>query len=217
MRELIVVRHGETAQNAAGLFTQGMLAHPLTDAGREEAAAAARLIRAHDWQPEHLVSSPLQRCVETAEILRTSLGLPAAREDTAFTEIDPGALTGLSWKEIHEAHPKLAARPANEWRGFAEFGGESQESMFSRVAAGLDALPEDAHVLLVTHGGVFKAILASLLGLSSDYFLGLRTGSCMRLARKKRGASDLMALTHLMHAGEWAAANAQQISKGTTK
>jgi len=211
------VRHGETAQNAAGLFTQGMLAHPLTENGREEASAAARLIRAHDWQPEHLVTSPLQRCVETAEIVRTTLGLSAATRDPAFTEIDPGALTGLSWQEIYEAHPELAARPANEWRGFAEFHGESQESLFSRVAAGLDALPEDARVLLVTHGGVFKAILAHLLGLSSDYFLGLRTGSCMRLAKKRRGASEVMAWTHLMHAGEWAAANARQITEGTNQ
>ena len=210
MRELIVVRHGQTAQNAAGLFTQGMLAHPLTEIGREEAASAGRMIRAHDWQPEHLVTSPLQRCVETAEILRTSLGLSAATQDPAFTEIDPGALTGLSWQEIYEAHPKLAARPANQWRGFAEFGGESQESLFTRVAAGLDALPEDARVLLVTHGGVFKAVLAHLLDFPSDYFLGLRPGTCLRLAQKRRGASEVMALTHLMHASEWAAA------KGTT-
>ncbi|MEE8106398.1 MAG: histidine phosphatase family protein [Planctomycetota bacterium] len=210
MRELIVVRHGETAQNAAGLFTQGMLAHPLTEIGREEAAAAARLIRSHGWQAERLITSPLRRCMETAEILQVSLGLPAATQDPAFTEIDPGSLTGLSWKEIEAAHPKLAARPANTWRGFAEFGGESQESMFARVAAGLDAFPNDARVLLVTHGGVFKAILAHLLDLSSDYFLGLRPGSCLRLALKRRGASEVMALTHLMHASEWAAA------RGTT-
>jgi broad specificity phosphatase PhoE len=181
VRELIVVRHGETEGNVAGI-AQGRLPYPLTARGRAQAEAAARLIERLGWRPTHCITSPLARCVETAAVLTARLGADDARPVEAFTEIDCGAAEGM------------AATPTAT--GFEEFGGESHTALFARVGTGLDALPPDGRILLVTHGGVFKAILHHLLAFRG--WLGLRCGSCMRLERR----GERFAFTHFLHPEE---------------
>ena len=181
MNELIVVRHGETEGNVAGI-AQGRRPYPLTERGRAQARAAAELIARLGWQPTHWVTSPLVRCVETAAILTDRLGAAPARAVEAFTEIDCGEAEGRTFP----------ARPF----GFAAYGGESGEALFARVAAGLDALPEGEAVAIVTHGGVFKAIVHQLLSFRG--WLGLRCGTCMRLERK----GESWSFTHFLHPEE---------------
>jgi len=200
MRELIVLRHGESEGNAAGLV-QGRRPYPLTDAGREQASCAAGMLRALEWQPTYVVTSPLVRCVQTAGIVQERLGLPDAVKQDAFTEIDCGRATGHTFAEMRETHPGFFDRPASEWLGFQELGGESDADLIARVGAGLDALP-DERVLLVTHGAVFKGVLAHLLGLHTQFFLDLRYTTTLRLERRRVGTSDVVALTHFLHPGE---------------
>jgi broad specificity phosphatase PhoE len=184
--EIIVVRHGEAEGNAKGIV-QGRLPYPLTELGRGQAARVGRFLSRADWSPARIVTSPVARCVETAAIVGAALGLPEAAPDAAFAEIEGGSAEG---------------RPAAEFaqmEGMAAFGGESVEALYVRVARGLDALPPDGGVLIVTHGCVFKAALAHLLGLSGRYWLELRCGTCMRLVRRGAGVH---ALTHLLHPEE---------------
>jgi len=56
-------------------------------------------------------------------------------------------------------------------------------------------------VLLVTHGAVFKGVLAHVLGLTTQFFLELRHTTILRLERRTIGASEVWALTHFLHAG----------------
>lgn len=177
MTELWVVRHGESEGNAAGIV-QGRDPYPLTPLGREQAKTVARFLDRVGCEPEVVVTSPVQRCVETAAIL----GYPDAGTGIAFAEIEPGSAQG-------EPIGKYAAI-----EGMDPYGGESVADLYERVAAGLDALPK-ARVLIVTHGCVFKAVLAHLLGLDGRYWLGLEYGTCMRLAEKRPGVH---ALTHLL-------------------
>ena len=197
MRELFVVRHGESEDNA-GRIVSGRGPCRLTEKGRNEAAAVAALMKALGWKPDRVVTSPLPRCVETAE----HIGAGAAIPNEAFTEIDCGRATGRLFAELEEEHPGFFLRPASEWRGFSEFSGESDDALIERVGAGLDALPDDEAILLVTHGAVFKGVLAHLLGLRTPYFLDLRNGTCMRLEKRRIGTTDVMALTHFLHATE---------------
>ncbi|MEM8884790.1 MAG: histidine phosphatase family protein [Planctomycetota bacterium] len=185
MRELIVLRHGETEANVAGI-AQGRQPYPLTETGRAQAAAAGRFMERLAWRPTHVLSSPVARCVESASIVTGVLGLDSARTNEAFTEIDCGSAEGMAFRDIAFK------------TGFDQFGGESNEQLFARVGAGLDALPDDEIILLVTHGGIFKAILHHLLGVRGQYWLGLRCGTCMRL--EKRGPRH--ALSHLLHPEE---------------
>jgi broad specificity phosphatase PhoE len=202
VRELIVVRHGESEGNARGLV-QGRLPFPLTERGRAQARRVAEVVRALAWRPERVVTSPLPRSVETAEIVADALGFPPPLPMDSFTEIDCGTATGRSLGDLEREHPGFFKRPASQWLGFKEFGGESDDDILARVAQGLDSL--SGSVLLVTHGAVFKAALAHLVGLRSQFFLDLRNGTCMRLERRRIGTSDVVAWTHLLHAEEWGA------------
>ena len=65
MIELILLRHGQSEGNLARIF-QGQLDYPLTDKGREQARAARE--RLGDYTPDLLLSSPLKRAYETAQI-----------------------------------------------------------------------------------------------------------------------------------------------------
>lgn len=202
MRELFVVRHGESEGNAKGL-AQGRLPFPLTERGRAQARRVAEMMGTLGWRPGHVVSSPLARCVETAEILAGRLGAPAPVLDEAFTEIDCGRATGRPFADLEQESPGFFRRPASQWLGFSELGGESDDEVVARVGSGLDLLPTGASVLLVTHGAVFKGVLAHLVGLRTQFFLDLRHTTCLRLERRRIGTSDIVAWTHFLHAEEW--------------
>jgi broad specificity phosphatase PhoE len=204
LRELFVVRHGESEGNARGL-AQGRLPFPLTERGRAQARQVADVMRALGWRADRVVTSPLPRCVETAAILVGAAGFPEPLPDDAFTEIDCGTATGRSFLDLEKEHAAFFLRPASEWQGFREFGGESDADVFARVGRGLDRLPADESVLLVTHGAVFKGVLAHLMGLRTQFFLDLRNATCMRLERRRIGTSEIFQWTHLLHAEEWGA------------
>lgn len=171
------MRHGEAEGNAAGIV-QGRLPYALTERGREQAATVRHFLERIGSEPNIVITSPVQRCIETAALL----GYPDASHDGAFAEIDPGRAQG----------EPLANYAALE--GMDAHGGESVSALYGRVADGLDALPR-ARVLLVTHGCIFKAVLAHLLGLTGRYWLGLQYGTSMRIEEKRPGVH---ALTHLL-------------------
>ncbi|MCU1444568.1 2,3-bisphosphoglycerate-dependent phosphoglycerate mutase [Cryobacterium sp.] len=92
---LVLLRHGQSTANAAGLFT-GILDPGLSVSGAAEAAAAAALLRANDLVPDAVLVSPLQRASQTAAIVAATLGLPASTVvvDWRLNERNYGALTG---------------------------------------------------------------------------------------------------------------------------
>jgi broad specificity phosphatase PhoE len=204
LRELFVVRHGESEGNARGL-AQGRLPFPLTARGRAQARQVTEVMRALGWRPDRVVTSPLARCVETAGILAAEGGFPAPLPDDAFTEIDCGTATGRAFTDLEREQPAFFRRPAAQWLGFRELGGESDDDVVGRVGKGLDRLPAGASVLLVTHGAVFKGVLAHLVGLREQFFLDLRNTTLMRLERRRVGTSEVVVWTHLLHAEEWGA------------
>lgn len=142
----MLVRHGATAWSEGGRLC-GHADVPLSASGRVVAAALAPRLgrRAFDgvW------SSDLVRAVETA---RLAAGEPVT--DRRLRELDLGALEGLRWRDLDEGvrHGLLA------FDGFRAPGGESVKELRARVQAFLDDLPPGRH-LLVTHGGVIRALL----------------------------------------------------------
>lgn len=160
---LYLVRHGETDWNAQGRL-QGGRDIPLNALGRVQAAAAARILKGLVRNPATLdyVASPLSRARETMEILRETLGLPAAeyRADERLVEIGFGEWEGLTWPEIRARDPERAiAREADKW-GYRPPGGESYADLLSRIAPAFGALARDT--VVVSHGGVARAALAHL-------------------------------------------------------
>ncbi|MBM3684762.1 MAG: histidine phosphatase family protein [Actinobacteria bacterium] len=156
---LIVVRHGRTAANAAGLL-QGRVDNPLDDVGRAQAAAIADVLVgcAHPL----VVSSPLLRARETADAVAHRLGAPVQIDDR-FLELDYGLLDGVPTKDV-------GADVWARWRVDPEFapeGGESLAALQHRVedaCRDLAALAAERDVLVFSHVSPIKATVAWALG-----------------------------------------------------
>ncbi|MBY3553274.1 histidine phosphatase family protein [Modestobacter lapidis] len=163
---LLLVRHGQSEWNAAGLM-QGQTAHvPLTELGHRQAAAAAAelaaLTRAGDG-PGALLSSDLRRAVQTAEHCAGATGLPV-RSTPALREQGYGVLEGRPSRELWD----LVDWTDPHW---SADGGESLAQLHARVAghlAGLRADPPADVVALVTHGDTIRALQAVVAGLGPD-------------------------------------------------
>ena len=153
--EVLLVRHGETDDNAAHRF-QGRNDTLLNDRGRDQSRALARALTGEGLLA--LYSSPLARARETAEIVGAQLGLQPVYDDRLM-EADVGEWQGRLSADIDADHPGALAA----WRavdpGFRFPGGESVPELAARVAASLaDIGAGPLPALVVTHGGSIRAV-----------------------------------------------------------
>ena len=72
MKRLYLLRHGQTEFNVKKLV-QGRCDSPLTDLGRKQAGMAAAWLKAHGVVPDKVVSSPLGRAMDTAQLVACEL------------------------------------------------------------------------------------------------------------------------------------------------
>jgi broad specificity phosphatase PhoE len=158
---LLLVRHGQSEWNAAGLM-QGQTSHvPLTELGHQQAAAAATELAG--LRPGALLSSDLRRALQTAEHCARTTGLPIGTAP-ALREQSYGVLEGRPSRELWDVV---------DWTDphWSAPGGESLAELHSRVKAFLENLaaepPADV-VALVTHGDTIRAAQAVVAGLGPD-------------------------------------------------
>jgi broad specificity phosphatase PhoE len=164
-RRLVVVRHGETVDNAAGVW-QGLKDSELSPVGLAQAEKAAPAIAA--YEPEVVVASDLARARVTAERVAEAVGMPL-RLDPRLREIDVGEWQGVTTAEVRNRDPELLAemgRGADVRRGRT---GETVAELAARVRAGLDdviaGLSPGRDAVVVCHGVAARAGVASLVGL----------------------------------------------------
>jgi 2,3-bisphosphoglycerate-dependent phosphoglycerate mutase len=160
---VILARHGESDWNATGRF-QGRADRPLTPGGRRQAEElAARLARV---SLDAVFASELQRALETARIVARSHELEVETV-SALNEIDVGSWSGLTRAEAEQRFPAGYGR----WlaRGVGWDDGETYAQLADRAIGAvrrLAARHEGGRILIVTHGGVLRALLASATGVS---------------------------------------------------
>jgi ribonuclease H / adenosylcobalamin/alpha-ribazole phosphatase len=164
---LVLVRHGVTTHTVEKRFSGGLAsANPgLSDEGRDQARATADWLAPMAEDMAALVSSPVRRTLETAEILAERLGQVVVTEP-GFAEMEFGAWDGMTFDEVAAAHP----RDLDEWLGSLDATpgrvGESFRVVEKRV---LDSLEQvlDAHagrtVLVVSHVTPIKTLIAHAL------------------------------------------------------
>jgi glucosyl-3-phosphoglycerate phosphatase len=163
-RRLVVWRHGETDYNATGRW-QGQLDAPLSDRGREQAAAAAKSLATYDVS--RIVSSDLSRAADTAQALADETALTVAF-DPRFREIDVGNWAGLTTPEIRATQRDLLDRiDAGEDARRGETG-ETVGEVTDRVVAGarelIDELRPGDTAAIATHGFAARILCAALAG-----------------------------------------------------
>jgi probable phosphoglycerate mutase len=160
------VRHGETDWNAEGRL-QGQRDTSLNALGRRQADEVGALLKSLVPGPAALdyVASPLARTRETMERLRLGAGLPpdGFRLDPRLREIAFGAWEGLTWKEIRARDGARAAARDRDRFGYVSPDGESYAMVVERLRPLVAAIDQDT--VIVSHGGVARALLTMLAGL----------------------------------------------------
>lgn len=159
---LLLVRHGESTWNAAGLW-QGQGDPPLSERGRSQAQQLARRLAAES--PTRLVTSDLARARETAQIVAQALGL-AVELEPGLRELDVGVWSGLSPREVGRRWPEELARFRAGDPDLRVGGGESVRQLRRRALAALEAWARrsDGCLAVITHGGVVRMLLGIELG-----------------------------------------------------
>ncbi|MGA5652901.1 histidine phosphatase family protein [Streptomyces seoulensis] len=182
MPTLILVRHGRSTANTAGLLAGWTPGVALDERGTEQAAALPGRL---DGLPlAEIVVSPLQRCQETVRPLLDARPGLTPRTDDRIGECHYGDWSGRKLAELKDeplmevvqTHPSAAAFP----------GGESLREMQTRAVAAVrdwNARVEadhgpDAVYLMCSHGDIIKSIVADALGLHLDLFQRVSVEPC---------------------------------------
>lgn len=165
IHEFYFLRHGETTANQERRI-QGQTNTLLTEQGRRQARWLA-----HRWQQfgvrfDAIISSPQPRAAETAEIIRTVLGvLPAVEMDPLWMERSFGVLEGELMDDVSQRQP-----PVDYFHPYANFDGtgETQTDLYVRA---LQAVQKAAQrppgcYLVVSHGALLTRVFFAILGIS---------------------------------------------------
>jgi len=169
-RRLILVRHATYGPECGRRYI-GRTDLPLDEVGERQARLVAGPLRA--CQAGRCLCSPLQRAVQTAAKIADACGL-RAEVDPGLAEVDFGRWEGRTFAEIEESDPELVRQWAELGPDFAFPGGESAGDFFGRVkdAAARAAGQAAETVVVVSHGGVIRAMVCHFLGLPlRDYLL----------------------------------------------
>ncbi|MGC0333050.1 putative phosphomutase (TIGR03848 family) [Streptomyces sp. SAI-170] len=182
MPTLLLVRHGRSTANTAGLLAGWTPGVALDERGLAQAAALPG--RLADLPIREIVTSPLQRCRETIQPLLDARPDVTVHEDERIGEAHYGDWSGRKLAELMDeplmqvvqAHPSAAAFP----------GGESMRAMQTRAAEAVrewNARVErdhgdDAVYLMCSHGDIIKSLVAEALGLHLDLFQRISVEPC---------------------------------------
>jgi probable phosphomutase (TIGR03848 family) len=175
MATVILLRHGRTSANASGTLAGRTRGVHLDDLGRTQADRAAERLAVVPLA--ELVSSPLERCKETAKVVASRQpGRPPVHSDRALTECDYGEWQGRKlrelaklalWKTV-QTNPSAATFPGGE--SLPQMQARAVDAVRRRDAAVASSHGADAVWVAVSHGDVIKSVIADALGMHLDLF-----------------------------------------------
>ncbi len=156
------VRHGESEANLKGIFAGQRVNSILTKKGREQAKNTAQKIIKEKIKINKVVSSPLKRAKETAQIIADELGLDVII-DKRITEYDMGILSGAPLGVISSAILTKAEK-AEHTRSF-------NKRVFSCVK---ELASEDGNILIVSHAGVARMLETARKKIKANLFYDMK-------------------------------------------
>ncbi len=168
----LLMRHGETPWNREGRV-MGRNPVELDEDGRRQVESAVPLARA--LAPELIVSSPLVRARQSAEIIASGLGVTEIVEDPRLSEVEYGRWEGMVYADLlNDAHyVHYRDRPLDE----PTPGGET---MYQVQARGVEAVRQTLaanpgrRVLFVSHGDIIRTVLCHFMKLGLENFRRIR-------------------------------------------
>ena len=161
------IRHGETDWNAEERY-QGQADIPLNEKGRAQARRNGRALTAFlpAIATADFVASPLSRTRETMRIVRGELGLPPDqfRVDERLRELNYGHWEGQLASELPQLDPEGFDARALDTHNWRPRGGENYVDLIARAGPWLAEIQRDT--VVVSHGGVSRALRGKIFGLS---------------------------------------------------
>lgn len=160
---LTFLRHAESEGNTQKIL-QGQVDSPLTSQGLEQARQLAERWKHHSVSFDRIISSPLQRARQTAEVLGAVLGLEVEL-DLLWMERSFGRLEGQRYEDIEQLEP-----PVDYFAPYEAIGqtGESQVDLYLRACQALQKLlrrPEGSY-LVVSHGAILGKVVYAIFGIT---------------------------------------------------
>jgi broad specificity phosphatase PhoE len=158
--QFVFLRHGESLGNAQSRW-QGQSDYPLTEKGRAQAWALAERWKAENAKFDLVLSSPLGRAKETAEIVASMLQVKV-EFDPIWLERAIGEMEGLTSEEVRQKPRPPYTTPYDPIGG----DGEGDWALFLRAGQALHNLlkrPAGSY-LIVSHGGMLNQVMHAIVG-----------------------------------------------------
>lgn len=175
---LLLVRHGQVEGISPPRF-RGRKNLSLTELGQRQAAATAAYI-ASNWQLSAIISSPLARCVDTAEPLAAATGAPVTTTDKLL-DLDYGEWAWKTHPEVREQWPDLYRL----WFSMPQLvripGGDSLQDLLLRSSDALRSMIDEFDgetIAAIAHDSVNRALLVQLLDLPLSSFWSFKQDPC---------------------------------------
>ncbi len=164
-KNVLLVRHGATTATQQQRFA-GVTNTPLCHAGCNQALALTEFVR--KFRPLACLCSPLDRCLQTAALILPTSGPPIVTT-AELREVDFGTWEGMTYAEIAQSDPQGMSRMMRLDPEFAPGNGELLGGFLARVQCVAELITRHpaSHILVVTHGGIFRALLCHLLELET--------------------------------------------------
>lgn len=160
---ITLLRHGESVGNAESRW-QGQAEFPLTERGKAQAQALAARWKQEQVKFDAVISSPLSRAKETAEIVASALNLKV-EFDELWMERHNGQFSGLTAQEVKENFEQ-----PDFFNPYTSVGldGEGDWELFLRAGQALHNLlkREPAKYLIVSHGGLLNQVMHAVVGVA---------------------------------------------------
>ena len=166
---LLLIRHGETTFNVEQRLPGHLPDVPLTDEGRRQAHRAAVALSAIPLSA--VISSPLERARDTAEIIARGWGLPVLLDDR-LKDTDSGRWSGQKIDELAKSDPEWRAFVAHPTEPPPGVGVESLAVVMERSVAAVEDVIRHAElgavIALVAHADVIKLVVGHYVGIHPD-------------------------------------------------
>ncbi len=156
------LRHGESIGNAQSRW-QGQSDYALTEKGRAQARALSERWKYEGVKFDLVISSPLSRAKETAEIIASALGVNL-EFDPILLERHIGEMEGLTAEEVRKLPQPPYITPYDAIGG----AGEGDWALFLRAGQALHGLlrrPAGSY-LIVSHGGLLNQLMNAIIGIA---------------------------------------------------
>ena len=207
--KLVVMRHGQTNYNKEHRL-QGRKNIPLSDKGLSQAAATRDEMIAAGLHFDRVLSSPLERAVQTAEIVGGVNREQIAREERII-EIDFGPLEGQQVESLDDNMRNFFNDPAEY---IPPEGAESYAELLTRMGSFLSAMREDKSddtILAVSHGAALHALYMLVTGITLEYYWDKAIGNCgWFVISNETGEWEI--ISESMHAEAWTLPSASFLS-----